>query len=168
MANLLRGDVGNIGVSTDGKNWTAIALQDSSSVVAKIAFGNSIFVAVTSGGTCYTSTNGTSWTRYPTPFGGSNIYGIAYGNGKFVAIGYYGNVSTTIDGKTWTTKSDNIAPNSYYMNRIAYVDNQFAAFGDTGYIATSIDGLTWTEPYRVTNELGSTVKAYISAMIKVQ
>ena len=143
-------------------------MQDSTHAVNKIAFGNGIFVAVTSGGNCYTSTNGTSWARYSTAFGGTNISSIAYGNGKFVAIGYYGNVSTTIDGTTWTTRSDNIAPNAYYMNQIAYVHDRFVAFGNKGYIATSIDGLTWTEPYRVTNESGSTVKTDIFAMIKVQ
>lgn len=115
-----------------------------------IAYGQGVFVAVSSGGLIaskvMTSTDGVTWTSRAAA--NSNQYAcIAYGNGRFVAISIGGelqNVMYSSDGGvTWT------AVTSGYSNAweaVTYGGGLFVAVASTGSgrVMTSPDGVTWT------------------------
>lgn len=146
--------VGHIATSTDGENWTQLALGELSGLNA-VAYGNNTFVAVGNDGYTLASMYGGDWkiTRITTTVSGSTSYPIisdvAFGNGKFVAVSA-GNISTSTYGNSWTTK--NVPVNgSTSWNAIAYGNGKFVAIATTGYVATSTDGSTWTTPKQVAN-----------------
>jgi hypothetical protein len=112
-----------------------------------IAYGNGVYVAVSSTGTnrVMTSTDGVTWTSR-TASDNNSWYDVAFGNGVFVAVSENGTnrVMTSTDGISWTsrTASDN---NSW--RSVNYVNNVFLATaigGNTNKIMTSSDGITWT------------------------
>ncbi len=107
------------------------------------AYGDSLFVAISDGGTIMTSPNGATWTiRNSGTI--NDLYSAAYGGGqtgRFVAVGYNGTIVTSPDGKTWTTKNFGISNDLY---SITYGSGQFVAVGENGMLLTSADGASWT------------------------
>ncbi|WNW10135.1 sialidase family protein [Pseudomonas sp. DTU_2021_1001937_2_SI_NGA_ILE_001] len=75
----------------------------ASAIYTDMAYGNGVFVALTTATTYCTSTNGINWTSRTMPV---NTYwrGITFANGVFVAICYNG-VYTSTDGVTWTSRN---------------------------------------------------------------
>ena len=72
-------------------------------VFSGVAYGNSTFVAVGSGGTILTSTDGTTWT--PRTSGTNGTFSeVIYGNSIFMAVSG-GTVFTSPDGATWTVQT---------------------------------------------------------------
>jgi hypothetical protein len=127
-----------------GTSWTPSALSTSATWTA-VAYGNSRFIAVSSGGTATSiSTNGTSWGA-----GGalpsSTWSAITYGNGKFVAVAGGGSATTaaaySTDGISWASAT---LPSANWTS-VAYGNGRFVAIAQGGTSAAySFDGITWT------------------------
>jgi hypothetical protein len=92
----------------NGVNWTAMGALPSSANWVSVAFGNSRFVAVASGGTAAAvSTNGTSWTAATLPSSAS-WNNIVFGDDVFLLISSgTTNASTSFTGTTgsWTDRT---------------------------------------------------------------
>lgn len=117
-----------------------------------VAFGNGIFVAITSGTANYsTSTDGVTWTARTLPGaltanGGGSL--VAFGNGVFVAMGYNNLTAyTSADGINWTARTLT-APSTAYWGKVVYAGSLFFILPNwgsaNGQILTSADGVTWT------------------------
>jgi len=130
--------------SSNGTTWSPATITGLSGVVTDIAFGNGVFVAVSTSGV-FTSTNGTSWTSRTAA--ANTWYRVTYGNGRFVALATTGSGNrcmTSLDGITWTTRIG-LPDNTW--NGITWGDGMFVATSGDGIgnrIATSLDGITWT------------------------
>lgn len=128
--------------SSNATTWTSGALPVSDSWSA-IAYGNGVFVAVTSGtGTskAASSTDGVNWTQRSLP-AGNNWASIVYGNGKFVAISGQATAVSTDGGATW---SPGTLPSSQTWTSVTYGNGVFVAIADwSAAAATSTDGITW-------------------------
>jgi hypothetical protein len=83
-------------------------------IVKAIAYGNSKYVAVGSGGTIATSSEGTSWTAVDVDSSGKVFNGwgskpelrsVVWGTDKFVAVGQWGTIIYSSDGETWSLVS---------------------------------------------------------------
>ena len=106
-----------------------------------IAFGNDLYVAVSTGTTAAYSSDGVQWTASTLP-SDQPWKKVKFGNGTFVAVGHNGVAAKTTDGITWTLMS---LPNHDYTS-VAYGDGAWVAVslgGDKG--ARSVDLDTWTE-----------------------
>lgn len=135
--------------SVDGGVTWATRTLTSSGPVSEVAYGNGVYVAVTSSGTnsVHSSTDGITWTARST---GAFAF-VAYGNGVFVAAP--GSLLTAIkyssDGITWnsgTISTSYGAPRFLFFN----ANTNLFVMGLSGnlegdvYYATSSDGQTWT------------------------
>ena len=129
-----------------GTSWTTAALSTSATWTA-VAYGNSRFVAVSSGGTATNiSTNGTTWSS-----GGalpsSTWSAITYGNGKFVAVAGGASATTaaaySTDGVSWASAT---LPNHEWTS-VAYGNGRFVAVANgplAPVAAYSLDGINWS------------------------
>ena len=123
--------------SLDGITWTTRTLP--SGAWSRVAFGNGVFVAVSSSGTNSgaTSPDGITWTPRTLPTTGWNS--VAFGSGTFVAVAG-GSVASSPDGITWTTRSG-----AGSSNFVFFGNGTFLAVQNTSASAfTSRDGTTWT------------------------
>jgi Pectate lyase superfamily protein len=105
-----------------------------------VAYGNSTYVAVGSGGHILYSLDGVTWTN-TTSGTTSNLTTITYGSGTFVAGGANGTVIYSSDGKVWQ-KSGAVSYTT--VNNIAFGNSLFVAVTLLGGIYTSSTGVTWT------------------------
>ena len=127
-----------------GYTWTARTMPSSSSWNS-VAYGNGIYVAIssTSGTIAASSPDAITWTARTLP--SSNVWrSVAYGNGTFVAIAdSTASAATSIDGITWTAQT---LPSSSGWICVAYGNGLFVAVanGPSTIAATSTDGITWT------------------------
>lgn len=131
-------------VSPDGNTWSvhSLSLDDQ---IKSIAYGNNVFVAVSSYGTVLTSPDGATWskqfkdTTYPQYYNS-----VTFGNNQFVALCSNNNGQSKIrrssDGISWSMDT---CP--YYFNSIFFDGNQFVAMGSSTTMYYSSDGTTWTE-----------------------
>ena len=109
-----------------------------------IAYGNGLFIAVSSTGTnrVMKSTDGVNWTQIAVVANG--WHSVAFGNGLFVAVAYSGinRVMYSADGTTWTT----IAVEANEWRSITFGNGVFIAVASTGTnrVMRSTDGITWT------------------------
>jgi len=136
--------------SSDGTNWSSLAMPASDLTWNSIAYGNGYWVVV-SGGTSqyayYSSANGNGWRRSTLPTGNDWIH-VAYGNGIFVALapsGLSGAVAASTDnGATWTS---GIMPFGapYSWTNIVYGAGKFVALASgSTQAAYSTNGTSWT------------------------
>lgn len=92
-------------ISNDGLVWTNIILPTSLNFLwQSIAFGNNIFVAVSSDGKCMTSPNGTTWTLRTCKLEEWRCvtFGTTNNNPLFVAVSTNGKTMSSPDGIIWT------------------------------------------------------------------
>lgn len=129
-------------ISTDSTatKWYSPVLDASSSAMntknwERIAFGNGIFVAVSSTAVsdCIaTSPNGINWTLRTSPIQG-NLYSIGFGNGIFIAASYIGvpgnRVMSSPDGINWTIIKTSVE-NQFYG--VSYANNTWLINSDNG------------------------------------
>src|ERR1700704_4271996 len=89
--------------TTPNLTWTTRNLPAVSGW-GDVAFGNSVYVAVSStANIAATSPDGITWTQRTLPTSSSGGWvGIAFGNGVFCAIGAGNSGATSPDGITWT------------------------------------------------------------------
>lgn len=111
-----------------------------------VAYGNGIFVAVSSSGTnqVMTSTDGVTWT--PESAAEANAWqSVTFGEGIFVAVSTDGTnqVMTSPDGETWIPRAEAEA-NSW--RSVTYGNGLFVAVSNDGTnrVMISADGTTWT------------------------
>ena len=139
--------VGNswIATSPTGTSWTTRTAAYSGPYLSA-AYGNGLFVAGGTGGTCATSTDGLTWTTRSLGIN-TNVYALTYAKNMFVAACYLGNILTSTDGITWTSRTQ-ISGVSYAYG-ITYGDNLFMVVGtnstqSNGVVAVSTDLSTWS------------------------
>jgi len=129
--------------STDGLNWTGLALP-AARTWSSIAYGGGYWVIISSGSTMVgvSKSNGQGWRTYTMP-SSTTWSNIAYGNGRFVAIatGTGSAAYSTNFGVTWTASS---LPGSYNWTGLAWGNGLFIAIATgTNVAAYSRDGVTW-------------------------
>lgn len=119
-----------------------------------LAFGNSVFVAVSQGPNTNAlySADGTTWTSSTLP-NNDNWWAPAFGAGTFVTVAYGGggaggqNAATTTNGVTWTGRT---LPSVQQWNAVAFGNSTFVAISNApanapgNIAATSPTGTTWT------------------------
>ena len=103
-------------------------------MLAGVASGDGIFVAVGDRGTILTSPDGIAWS--PQPSGTSNYLAhVAYANGLFVAVGGFnhsdnaegvGTILTSPDGLRWTARTSGTGN---ILSGIAFGSGTFVAVG---------------------------------------
>ena len=146
--------------SPDGITWTLRSALPSQRTLARVAFGNGLYVATVgqTSGRALTSPDGINWTERVIGVG-ANFNSIAYGNGLFVAVAQNRTVATTPDGINWTLRGG-IPPVVSFLSSITFTGSQFvcvsrdpSGFPDTGSgIMTSPDGINWTQRTAPTNQ----------------
>ena len=104
-----------------------------------VAYGNGIFVAVSSGSGIMYSTDGRTWNAVSI---GEFFNCVTYGNGKFVAIAS-SVIWISTDGREWTRQSGNL-PSDTSWHCVAYGNGRFVAMASTGISAYSTDGISWS------------------------
>jgi len=138
-----------LAVSADGAFWTPQQLP-SSATWSSIAYGNSYWVIISSGGTAipgskvlYSNSDLATWkTSYLPSIGAWSK--VVYGNGKFVAItSNSASAAYSINfGATWTSAS---GLSNTTWSGLAYGAGRFVAVATGGYQAAySLDGISWT------------------------
>lgn len=133
-----------------------------------VAFGNSTYVAVSSGysNVCATSADGITWTKRTMPFI-ADWTSITYGatSALFVAVGTHatyglGYCATSSDGITWTQRA---MPAVMNWNSVATNGTSFVAVGATAagaattIAASSTDGVTWVAATMATSQVWNAV-----------
>jgi hypothetical protein len=96
-----------------------------------VAYGNSTFVVIGTGGTILTSPDGITWTQQ-TSGTANTLNAIAFGNGMFVTVGVGGTILTSPDGVIWTSKA---GVTTNLLRGIAFTNNKFIAVGAAGTVA---------------------------------
>ena len=125
-------------------NWTGRTPAETNNW-SGVAYGNGVFVAVSTDGTnrVMTSPDGVTWTARSAP--NSQWMTVTYGNGLFVAVADWGSnlVMTSPDGINWTARS---AAASSYWRSVTYGNGLFVAVAWNGasQVMTSPDGINWT------------------------
>lgn len=159
------------GISEDGGNtWSAMTLPSSSSW-SGLAFGDTRWVLISSGGVTtttalYSINNGEGWkaTTMPSVSTWSNV---VYGNGKFVAIATGTNKSaySTDYGKTWVAGTG--LPSATWTG-LTYGKGRFVAVASGGTTAAySTDGINWTSATLPTSTTWSSVAYGNSSFVAV-
>jgi len=140
-ANLAEPMVFSVDVDTSTFDTGGVA-SPATGYLRGIAYGNSIYMACSSDGTCWSSPDGVTWASVTSP--GVNGWDIAYGNGTWIVVGDSGAVYySTDDGATWSAGSNPAAQNLKGVSYDARNDI-FYAIGDD--LIKSVDGgVNWTE-----------------------
>lgn len=137
-----------IGAYSSGtpSSWTQTVLP-SNATWYDLAYGNSQFVAIASGGTATAiSTTGTTWIAGGALPQSTTWSAVIYGTGPalWVAISSAGGYAATSanNGVTWTQRA---MPTTGAWLDVAYGNNRFVAIASASATAAySLDGITWT------------------------
>jgi hypothetical protein len=151
-------------ISENAQEWTTVAGPPGSPRQAgrptengqwtSLAYGDGLFVAVSSVGTVDTSPNGVTWSRrFWRPK--NSFTSITFGDGRFIAVdAAQGDVLMSLNGVNWSLLTRPLigavaAPSGgLHFGAVTYGDGNFVAFGDSpsgaGYVATSVFGYVWT------------------------
>ncbi|MEO9180716.1 MAG: hypothetical protein ABI298_03600, partial [Acidimicrobiales bacterium] len=116
------------------------------------AFGDGLFVAVSSVGTVVTSPNGVDWTRiFWRPQ--DSFSAITFADGRFIAVdAAASDVLMSKDGLHWSLIRQPLTgavappPGGLQLGAVTYGNGSFVAFGTksgAGYVATSVSGYVW-------------------------
>ncbi len=150
---LITGDGVQLFTSPDGYIWTSRTVSTWATLVIQgIAYANSLYVAVTDGGSAgsriATSPDLGTWTII-TGVGGTGAWlAIARGTSVFMIIGTAAgdtHVMTSPDGTAWTARSD--PPNLTSLTHCVFGGGKFVVLGTGGTerAAATVDGITWTD-----------------------
>lgn len=114
--------------------------QDS---VARIRYGNGMFLAVGGSGRCSTSFDGINWTKNIIP-STSNLSGAAYHGGLWVAAGQGNSIRTSVDGETWVVRESPFSGGSHYLYPPEFLNGKWY-IGTVGRaMISSSDGVSWS------------------------
>lgn len=152
--------------STDGgKTWT---YADRKIGAWRVAFGNGIFMIVSSDnsttaadyGRAYTSMDAKTWTEIESVPGSIHPI-LIYGDNKWICGTSKGRIYQSMDGKSWDANySDDLAENfgsSFYGG--CYVDGYFYVINGGGLVAKSSDGMIWTNVVNLSFQSGYPYKS---------
>lgn len=129
------GGDGKIATSTDGITWTQ-RTSPFSGVVTDIAYGNNLYVAVSSfPNNIATSSDGISWTLRTSGVA-QNFSFAAYGNGTYMAGGGNGSVVTSTDGITWVDRTAGVGFGAV-IETATYRNGTFVIGGRLSKISTN-------------------------------
>ena len=112
----------DITIGTIANTWT------------NMAYGNCVFVAISSAGQVSTSSDGSSWSVQTATI---NCNHLTYGGTLFVAVAS-NTIYTSSDGITWNTIT--VSSN---LTKVVYRSSDFIAIASTE-VVTSSDGIVWT------------------------
>jgi len=142
-------ELGKAARSTDGLNWSALTMPNTSVDWRDVTYGGGKYVAVANGGTsAATSTDGITWTLQTLPEG-AEWNSIRYGKGTFVVAAQSDSTITNLAySTTGLTGSWTIGSVPSGIIGLAYGNNRFVAISG-GYIGansayTSVDGISWS------------------------
>ena len=132
----------------NGITWSTKQLSFSGSKGRALAYGNSMYAAVTTGGTfqsqLYYSTDAVTWNSLI--IGTSALMNVKYLNGLFIAISVHGCIFTSPDGLTWLQRK---AQDTNALDDVAYGNSVYVVVGRTTtgvtVVFTSPDAITWTQ-----------------------
>jgi hypothetical protein len=143
--------------SSDGAVWTS-RTSAADNTWQCIAYGNGLFVAVSStgeGNRVMTSSDGTTWDSRPSAADNSWL-SVTYGNGLYVAVSASGanRVMTSSDGTTWASRS---SPSQQWSG-VTYGNGLFVAVAPDDKVMTSSNGINWSlQTSAVNNQWASVI-----------
>ena len=117
--------------SPDGTTWTGATITGIFNQLYDVAYGNSRFVAVGSGGRTMWSTSGSGSWNLVTSGTSEDLIAIHYGNGFFVVVGSNGTMLTSADGVAWSKRASGTGVS---LNDVAAGDGGFVVVGESGVI----------------------------------
>lgn len=121
--------------------WTYSSGLPSAALI-HMAFGNSVYVAVGSGGAICTSSNLSTWTSRTSGVA-TTLNSICWDsdNSLFVVVGASNVILTSPDGTTWTSRTSGVTS---ALANVIRANGETVAVGSTGWITHSTDNITWT------------------------
>jgi len=126
---------------TTSNNYWIRSYSNAKRTIKSIAYGNGIYVAVSSTNTYIeTSSDGYVWTNRTSANVTTSGTAAAYGNGVYVVGGTSGAVQSSTDGINWTNRT---RANTNAIYALTYDNGLFVGVGAAGSIVTSADGTTW-------------------------
>lgn len=121
------------------------------------AYGNSLYLVLSTNNQYYESSDAVSWSPVMTTgVTATNLNSLAFGAGLFVSVGDAGLIQTSPDGITWTTRTSGTAER---LGKIYFVNSKFLAIGNKRTLLSSADGITWSV---VTFNAGSSAHDFMS------
>lgn len=124
--------------STDLGNWTTHVLRGGV-VFYDVAWLDTLFIAVGSGGRLFTSVNGVNWTERESGTG-DHLRAINRSGDHYVAVGQKGALTTSTDGISWTAGSVDNVPELFTL---CYANGQLITGGNSLYTSPG-DGENWS------------------------
>lgn len=123
----------------NGVNWAAMGALPTSTTWTSVAYGNSRFVAVASGGAVgAVSTNGTTWSSVTLP-SSSSWNSITFGDDVFVLVDSANNGLTSFNGTTGSWSASTLATNATW-EEIAY--GNYSGLGIFAVVGTGANALS--------------------------
>ena len=139
---------GYISVSTDGIIWSEKTRCTSILGMTMFAYGNGIYVAVSSIGNVAISSDCENWTSGSMGFGGDDII---FDDSQFIMIGSGGAICTSSDGLTWTQSSINEMQSCSGWEKIYFDGTKFIAISNHGYASVANSVSSWSFVARENN-----------------
>ena len=129
---------GTIATSVNGIDWE-IALQSVPVELGSAAYGNNLFVAISSNyPKAFTSIDGKTWEESATI---NSAKQISFINDKFIAVGNNGNIAISQNGISWTLGTVGVQNG---LTNITLGNDKYVIVGTSGTILTSTDLANWT------------------------
>jgi hypothetical protein len=116
--------------SANGDSWDCHGDSTPRPKLAKVAFGNGLFLALADSGEIFTSGNGLDWLA-PTPLPRCQFFDLLFARGKFHALDAHGEVYSSADGQAWS------------VSRIGYSYVYTIVEGGGKFLVTASNGLTF-------------------------
>lgn len=127
--------------STDLETWSAPASISSTGRYMDIAFGNSLFVVVGTGGKIRTTPDGISFTTQTSGVA-TDLNAVIYDGTNWIAVGATGTIITATAAATaWTTRTSGV---SVTLNGVSVISGTIVVVGNTGTILSSTNLSGWT------------------------
>ncbi len=114
----------------------------STNAIQHVAFGNSKYVAVGSGGYISTSTDLITWTSQTSGVATAlNAVVWDSSNSLFITSGASNVILTSPDGVTWTSRTSGVTST---IANLVTVSGRTGAVGSAGWVTYSTNGTSWT------------------------
>ena len=139
------GSNGNVIYSTDGDNWTAVAIKITTEVLRRVAYdGSGRFITVGHNGTIiYSDDGGATWTLAADSGveTTSDLNSIVYDGAQWVATGWSTKLYSNDEGANWSTGTNGSA--GLFWDIDYNGTSRFVTVGNVGVFNYSFDGVDW-------------------------